>query len=356
VINYSVLGEVTARDGSWEADLPPQQQRLLAVLVLEGGKPVPRASLARVLWDEADDPPQSPGGALKRVVSELRAGLRDGPAAADLVPAKGDTYRLRLEAHQADVLRFRAKISQARRSDGREASTLMNAALREWGPDAAGLFGGNPLSGLRGRWAEASRETLRTEYRDARFQCLWQDYQDHEFDQLAAECRKLASEPDALLDEKFLELWMFATYRAGQRTHVERIYQNAMESSKAHLGVPLSSRIRRLATLIRSEDARLKGPGDLFESDLLQLNSASPEEEHATGPSLPTGEPHQPPGDQVREAAGPGHRSPATDSSSDPAGGKPQPAASAGTHVVLNGPVDAKWAVIGTQINHGRQR
>ncbi len=49
VINYAILGQVTARQGEWTADLPPQQQLLLAILVMGEGKPVPRTDLTRAL-------------------------------------------------------------------------------------------------------------------------------------------------------------------------------------------------------------------------------------------------------------------------------------------------------------------
>ena len=88
-----------------------------------------RAGLARALWDEED----SPEGGLKRVVSELRTQLRAALPDGDPLPARGDTYCLPLSEQQADVLRFRSKIDQAVRVTGREATLLMQEALREWG-------------------------------------------------------------------------------------------------------------------------------------------------------------------------------------------------------------------------------
>jgi DNA-binding SARP family transcriptional activator len=263
VINYAILGPVTACQGPWVAALSPQQQLMLAVLVMERGAPVPRASLSRVLWDEKDGPPE---GGLRRVVSELRTQLRKALPDGDPLPAMGDTYRLLLNEQQADVLRFRSKVDAARRSAGREATRLMQEALQEWGNNASGLFGGQPLTGLQGRWAESTREKLRAEYRDARLHFLMQDFEEHLYGRVVWECRQLANEPDALHDERFLELWMIATYRAGRRTEVEQIYQRAMDSAKTHLGWELSGRLRRLAEIIRDEDqSKLNGPGDLLE-------------------------------------------------------------------------------------------
>jgi DNA-binding SARP family transcriptional activator len=273
VIDYRILGPVTARQDGWTAELTPQQQLLLAVLVMERGRAVPRQSLIRILWDEddrLDDPPERP---LKQVVAGLRARLRTAPGrqlADDLLPITGDTYRLRLNPAQADALRFRARLDEARRADGRAAISLLQAALQEWGDDAAGLYGGQPLTGLTGRWADSIRHELRQDYRDARCRCLQQDFDDHRYDEVATECRWLANEPGALQDEKFLALWMIAAYRSGHRSDAERVYVSAAAAVDAALGVPLPGAITRLAEVIRTEDPRLNGPGDQFALALIQ--------------------------------------------------------------------------------------
>ena len=56
MISFAVLGEVSARDGAWAAKFSPLQQLLLAVLVVERGRPVSRLSLARALWGEPEEP------------------------------------------------------------------------------------------------------------------------------------------------------------------------------------------------------------------------------------------------------------------------------------------------------------
>ncbi len=274
MINYTILGPVTAWWDSWTASLSPQQQLLLAIMVMERGAPISRAGLARVLWDE-EDPPE---GALKRVVSELRKQLRKALPDGDPLPRLGDTYCLPLSEQQADVLRFRSKIDQAGRASGRDVTRLMREALREWGENATGLFGGQPLTGLQGHWADSSREKLRAEYRDARLHCLRQDFDDHKYDLVAAECRQLANEPDALHVEQFVALWMIATYRVGGRTEALQIYQRARESAGTHLGLAPSGFLRQLAGIIRDEDhSKLDGPADLLDLASTTLSQANRE-------------------------------------------------------------------------------
>jgi DNA-binding SARP family transcriptional activator len=273
VINFEVLGPVRAWKGEWEADLSPQQQLLLAALVMAEGKPVPRQHLVRALWEEPDEAPER---ALKRVVAELRKELRMVLPATDPLPISGDTYCLPLNDQQADVLRFRAKANMAQRDTPPESTRMLNEALAEWRGNPTGLFGGQPLSGLRGHWADSTRERLRSEYRDARYQCLWSEFKDERYGQVAAECGQLATEPEALADEKFLELWMIATYRAGQRIEVQDIYQRAMVSADTHYGMKLSSRVHELARIIRDEDPRLDGSGSPMERISASLSQRSP--------------------------------------------------------------------------------
>jgi DNA-binding SARP family transcriptional activator len=376
-MDYSVLADVTVRHDSWVAYLPPQSQLLAAILVVAEGKPVARATLGRMLYDGEEDSPKSPEDAVKGAVHYLRSRLRLGPITGDPLPCKGDTYRLKLREDEADVLRFRAKTDQARRSTGREATELMRAALSEWGPDATGLFGGNPFTGLRARWADTNREKLRREYRDACFHCLRQKFEAREFGPLAAECLGLANESAAWCDEPFIGQWMVATYLAGNQSQAEWIYQNAMNAAIADLGGPLSPWVSKLAERIRTGDDDVSGPADFLETELLRRNSSTERRPMSNTENAPDhvstatrdllGE--DPAGDDLpprlaEDLTGPETEpgeSPAADSGSapadDPADGERQQSAAAGTSVVLNGQVIAHGSVFGTQVNnYGRPR
>ena len=261
MINFEILGRVTAWQDDWVANLSRQQQLLLAVLVLAKGTLVPGIDLERALcWDEKDRPPI---GGLKRVAHDLRLELRQGSAGDGPLPGGDGAYRLPFDAQQADVWRFRAKVNEARLATGQESVRHMRQALSEWGADAAGLYGGYPLAGLPGIWADSSRAALRTEYRDAIYHCLKQGMDEGSYDLAMRECDQLATDQEALLDEPFVELWMLATYWAGQRTRAGQIFRRAADSTAHHLGSPLSARLRRLAELIRDEDPRLGGPDEI---------------------------------------------------------------------------------------------
>lgn len=281
MINYTVLGQVTASQDSWTASLQPLHRLLLAILIMERGAAVPRQSLVNALWDDEQDFAERP---LTRVVSELRTQLRVAQPASDPLPIQGDTYRLELTESQADVLRFRAKISQAGRASEPEATQLRQQALREWGDNAIGLFGGQPLTGLRGRWAEGKRDVLRREYCDARLHCLWQEFRAHQYERVVGECVQLANVPDALHEEKFVALWMIALYRVGARSEALNLHQRAIKSAQLHLDLKPSGFLGQIAEFIRVEDtSKLNGP-----ADLLGLADATDQDQGEKG--QPTGE------------------------------------------------------------------
>lgn len=230
MIRFEILGEVTARQDSWTANLSRQQQHLLAVLVLGKGAPVARERLEEILWDSRAPFPE---GGIKRVASEVRSELRAAsPGSDDPLPSSHGGYRLSLTPEQADVLRFRAWTARARHASGPEGTELTRQALQEWGSAAVGLHGGHPLHGLQGQWADSTRHLLRTEYRDAVIHCLIQGMSCRDYRLVLADCeQRAADDPQALLDEEFAGLWIGAAAGTGDRDRACTIFRRAAEAA-----------------------------------------------------------------------------------------------------------------------------
>lgn len=257
MINFEILGAVRAWDDGWEAKLQDQHKAVLAALLIADGALVPWSELERALgWDEKDLP-VSRGPA--KPVSELRTRLQ--PALPGRAPLHGGNgaYRLPVGQRQVDVLRFRGGVAEARRTSGPERARLMRAALSEWGPGAVGLYGGDPLSDLKGAWAESTRFTLRKEHRDAVLDCIIQDMDAGQYGHVTRECFRLAS-PEALTDEAFVERWMKAACWSGQRTLAEQVFRQAVEATKRILGITPSRQLYDLAQAIRDEDPGFGAP------------------------------------------------------------------------------------------------
>ena len=264
MVNFTILGPVSA---SWDDEtvaLAPQQQLLLARLVYAGGKRVDRYDLMRVL--SLSSRLDLPDGGLKRVVAELRAHLKSVMPDDDPIPSVDRGYRLPLDEQQVDLFRFRAKYNEAVCRPGEESVRLMRGALGEWAPDATGLFGDCALQGLAGNWAATTRYQLESEYRRAIIHCLQLEMRDGQHREVLAECERRGEAGQAgaapsgpkpqiaLLDEEFLELWLRAAYRCGQPARAREIGQWALEAAACH-DKSADPKVRRLTEHVAAEES-----------------------------------------------------------------------------------------------------
>jgi DNA-binding SARP family transcriptional activator len=252
VTRFEILGRVAARQDDRAADLPPQQQLLLAVLVIAGGAVVGRRRLEEALWGAREPYPEH---GVEKAAYELRRALRRASPEDDPVPAGDGGYRLLVTPEQADVLRFRAKTDAATHASGPESLERMREALREWGPGATGLHGGEPLLGLAGQWADNTRHKLRTDYRKAVLHCLAQGTSLQDYDFVLRQCEQLNDDVKALLDEEFTGLWMRAADAAGYPAKAREIYQRAAEAA-ARVGERPGPAPRSLDAQLRADRVR----------------------------------------------------------------------------------------------------
>ena len=263
MIKFEVLGEVAAREDGWKADLKPQQQLMLARLVIANGAMVPWYELDYALEWDADT---RPARGFKGVAHDLRAALNPEPPTKRMPPYGRETtgYKFPLESEeQADILRFRAAVTVAHRASGDGRARLMRAARTEWGPAAAGLFGGHPLNGLNGTWAESTRNTLRNEYRNVVMECLKQDMVAGRHQLVMRQCGQLGDDSEALDDREFVALWMLATYRSSQPTWAHDIFRKAADYARRTHGQEPDRELRDLAESIRTGNPELKARGGL---------------------------------------------------------------------------------------------
>ncbi|MGM1059889.1 BTAD domain-containing putative transcriptional regulator [Saccharothrix sp. Mg75] len=120
---------------------PPQQQAVLALLVVAGGEPVPMSAVVDALWPA--DPPPSAANVVHRYVGALRRVVEpDLPRRATgrwLLPVPGG-YQPVLDAEVLDLLRFRELVRAADDADPRAGLASLLAALELWrGPVASGI-------------------------------------------------------------------------------------------------------------------------------------------------------------------------------------------------------------------------
>ncbi|MFL6110782.1 MAG: BTAD domain-containing putative transcriptional regulator [Catenulispora sp.] len=142
-VEFRVLGPVEALIDGRPVDLgPPKRRLLLALLLLEGGRPVSVERLAERLWPE-------PPPAARRVVFAHVARLRKALARAaeygvELVTSSAG-YALRVDPDSVDVHRFRRLITTAATvAANTQRSELLHEALGLWrGPALGNLAAGS---------------------------------------------------------------------------------------------------------------------------------------------------------------------------------------------------------------------
>jgi DNA-binding SARP family transcriptional activator len=282
-MRISLLGEVTAYADDGDADLlaalQPMNRLFFAVLALAAGQPVGMERLAEQLW--GDFTPADDRGRLHSCATRVRAAAKNaGTGEQVLLVAQAGGYCLRIDKHSVDVHRFRAKASEACAHLGRDdalVASLARDALREWGPEAAHIYGREPLAGLPGQWAAHYRLTLQRERRDILIELLAAELRRGGARRVLAELAD--AEEAGPEDERFTGLLMHAYYLCGRQSEALRAYQRTTESLKRK-GVEAGRELRLMEKKIRNQDPSLDYPREVLiePRDLVQAGDEDSEE------------------------------------------------------------------------------
>jgi DNA-binding SARP family transcriptional activator/tetratricopeptide (TPR) repeat protein len=151
-MEFRLFGEVQLRAGGQVLDVgTPRQQAVLAVLLVDAGRPVPIESLIDRIW--GDDPPAEARNVLYSHLSRVRrlldrAAGKNSPAR---ISRRSTGYVLEIDPDAVDLHRFTRLIERGkdeRRTDAGRVEALAEA-LRIWR--------GNPLAAIPGDWADQVR-------------------------------------------------------------------------------------------------------------------------------------------------------------------------------------------------------
>ncbi|MBB5866639.1 DNA-binding SARP family transcriptional activator/tetratricopeptide (TPR) repeat protein [Allocatelliglobosispora scoriae] len=225
---------------------------MLAILLLEVGRPVSTARLADLVW--AGAPPDSARDVIQTYISRVRARLRDAGSAESGVHLSRQQGGYRLDADSAgiDAHVFTRLCEQAQRCDvPAERARLLRTALGLWrGPALADIGADAIRDRLGARLEEARRTAL-----DLR---IGADLEDGRHVRLIGELAELhAGSP---LDERLAGHLMLALYRDGRRAEALQVFNKVRARIQEELGLDPGAEIWQLHTAILRADAALDHP------------------------------------------------------------------------------------------------
>ncbi|WP_433010710.1 AfsR/SARP family transcriptional regulator [Kribbella sp. CA-294648] len=246
-MRFEVLGSVrVVRDGQVVGPISELRRRLLAVLLVRSGRPVPAEVLAEALWGASA--PQRPGNSMQVHVHRLRQVL-DSP---DRLISVSGGYQLCVQPDEVDAEIFGRLHDEGRRTaesgdlDG--AAALFREALELWrGAPYADVDEPEVVAPAAQRLAEsrlvAYEELFETELARGRAR------------EIVPELSELAAEYP--LRERLIGQQMLALYRSGRRTRAEVAYRAARQRLARELRAEPGRELRELGEAIQREDPKL---------------------------------------------------------------------------------------------------
>ncbi|MFI7011303.1 BTAD domain-containing putative transcriptional regulator [Streptomyces sp. NPDC050145] len=253
-----VLGPLrVTMNGESVAPTALKARKLFALLILNHGRVVQRATIERELWDA--DAPASATTGIQNSVMQIRkaiAGCRNGPSSGrapkDVLVTEATGYRLDVCGDQFDMTCHRRLVTDADRAtadgDFPLASALLNSALRLW-RDV-------PLADLpTGPVLRAHAHRLTEDRRAAFGRRVALDIRLGRTSEVVGELRALATlHPH---DELLHQYLILALHLSGRRGDSLAAYQDARTAIVYHTGLEPSPQLRDLQRCILSGAERL---------------------------------------------------------------------------------------------------
>ncbi len=265
-LRFSLLGLMRAHRGATALRIgSPQQQAMLAVLLLRPGHSASATDLIAALWGE--EPPTAAMTTVRTYAWRWRkvldaadkgaegdgAGTGTGterPASSVLV-SMGDGYRPKLAVDAAEAESLGAEAERTARTDPLRARDLLNQALELWQ--------GEPLAGVPGPFAERHRQRLEELRLTLLEERIGLDLTLGRHSRCIPELTALTTEHP--LHERAYGLLMRALYQAGRQADALAVYRGVRQLFLAELGVAPGAELEQLHRRILEVDPALAAPG-----------------------------------------------------------------------------------------------
>ncbi|WP_436942694.1 AfsR/SARP family transcriptional regulator [Streptomyces sp. SudanB66_2053] len=251
-LTFTLLGTPRVRRGEGEINIgSPQQQAVLAALVLRQGKSMTVEELVAAVWS---NPPAGATSIVRTYMSRLRSALQPGgrpSRTSGLLRSAQSGYWMSREGTLCDVDLFDRDMHAAeeRFSEGRfgVARDLLRRALEHWS--------GPPLAGLPGPLADSERSRLVELHLLCQERAVQAGMELGQHQKVVPELLRLTSEHP--LREGLRQLLMLALYRCGRQAEALAVYHDARRVLMERLGIEPSPPLRALHGRILAADPGL---------------------------------------------------------------------------------------------------
>ncbi|MFD0517818.1 BTAD domain-containing putative transcriptional regulator [Paractinoplanes durhamensis] len=255
-LRFEILGEVRVLRDNVSLPLgPAKQQAVLAVLLLQAGRPVPTHQIVDAVW--GDDPPENGANVVQKYVAGLRRVLdpdRAPRTPGELLALTGSGYLLRAEG-RVDADDFQATITRAEAEQAAGQPAAASATLR----GGLALWRGEALAGLTGPVFDSARTRLADTRATA-----WERWAEVELAQgrsaaLIGELARLIEEFP--LREGLRAQQMLALHQAGRQAEALAAYRDAREFFLDEVGAEPGERMRAAhLTILRNDGPASPAP------------------------------------------------------------------------------------------------
>jgi DNA-binding SARP family transcriptional activator/tetratricopeptide (TPR) repeat protein len=250
LVEFRVLGPVELWSDGRRHDIERAKERcVLAILLQTPGRPVSVDRLVGCLWD--GDPPPRARADIYTYVSRLRHRLRAISADATIAKFRTGGYVLEVDHQSVDLHRFRTLREQARAiaesGDDDQAFALHRRAHL--------LLRGEPLAGLPGHWAAATRTAIEEELFAATLERVEVELRLGHHADLVSELRDLLSAHP--YNEKLAAHLMEALYRGGRHAEALGVYHEVSHRMRADYGTAPVPALQELQRRILDGDRSL---------------------------------------------------------------------------------------------------
>ncbi|MCI4062847.1 AfsR/SARP family transcriptional regulator [Micromonospora sp. R77] len=255
-LRFDLLGPQKAWYADRELDLGPGKRRaVLAVLLLNAGRPVSTGQIVEAVWPE--EPPANGTNVVQKYVAGLRRVFepdRSPRSPGQVLTLTDAGYLLRVGPEAVDAVRFERGVHRARQ---RHAEGLPDAALGEVSA-ALQLWQGEPFTGFAGPFFEAARHRLvelRAVALETRADLLLELGRHRE---LVGELVELVAEFP--VRERLRQQLMLALHRSGRQAEALAAYREFADLLRDDYGIEPGEVLQELHRRILRSDPALTPP------------------------------------------------------------------------------------------------